>query len=470
MVGSPGDDDEGNDVGSAYVFERSGDAWIQTARLVSRPFIETGSRLGEAVATDGARIIAGAPAQSVGGLTGAGVAYVFERDSGDRWALATRLMPLDIETGSHGRSVDIEGDLAVVGTTTGTAHIYRRASGGCWAEDERLAGIVDSDFGFRVAIEQGEVFVSAPLGDSAGVFRYAETADGWEVVQTLPAPSPGFGEALAASPGQLVVARPGTSNETGRVYVFEREGEDFVLAATLESELQAFGVQVASGQDMVAVGAMARAFVYQRTGSLWVPTELVGSGGPFTGVVPAVSASESVLLGYSGESVGGPNAGVAYVFDPPPPSAFQPFGFGDGSTVPCPCGNDSAPGAGEGCANSTGVGARLRISGSASMAADAMLVTADQIPAGKSTQLFIGRNRLIGLPFGDGLRIATVPFIRIPVRQASATGEIDWTGLHATGFWEPGDVRYFQAFYRDPQGPCGSGFNVTNPVQVVFEP
>ena len=160
--------------------------------------------------------------------------------------------------------------------------------------------------------------------------------------------------------------------------------------------------------------------------------------------------------------------GAAFVYELAPPSPFQPLGFGDGRVRPCPCGNETPIGADEGCANSTGAGGRLRASGSASLAADDMVVTADQIPAGRSTQLFIGRNRLIGLPFGDGLRIATVPFIRVPLQQSSGSGSVTWTGLHATNFWGPGDVRYFQAFYRDPGGPCDSGFNVTNAVQVIF--
>ena len=34
----------------------------------------------------------------------------------------------------------------------------------------------------------------------------------------------------------------------------------------------------------------------------------------------------------------------------------------------------------------------------------------------------------------------------------------------------PGQTWYFQGWYRDPAGPCGSGFNLTNGIEVTFTP
>ena len=33
-----------------------------------------------------------------------------------------------------------------------------------------------------------------------------------------------------------------------------------------------------------------------------------------------------------------------------------------------------------------------------------------------------------------------------------------------------GDIWRFQAWFRDPAGPCGSGFNLSNAVELVFRP
>jgi hypothetical protein len=41
-------------------------------------------------------------------------------------------------------------------------------------------------------------------------------------------------------------------------------------------------------------------------------------------------------------------------------------------------------------------------------------------------------------------------------------------GLAAQYGWSVGQTVYFQGWYRNVQGPCGSGFNLTNGLQVTF--
>ncbi|MCP3919537.1 MAG: hypothetical protein GY711_28710 [bacterium] len=153
-------------------------------------------------------------------------------------------------------------------------------------------------------------------------------------------------------------------------------------------------------------------------GRLWIPTPLTASdGAPNDRFGTSVSVDgDAVLVG--ARKHGPDSTGAAYVFRLDPPGSINAygFGFGDGSWGACPCGNTSEVGAGEGSRNSTG-----------------------------SMQ-------------------------RMPLLQATGTGSVTWPDLHAAGAWDAGDTRYFQAFYRDTFGsPCGSGFNTTNGVQIVFE-
>lgn len=153
-----------------------------------------------------------------------------------------------------------------------------------------------------------------------------------------------------------------------------------------------------------------------------------------------------------------------------------PFGatycFGDGSGTSCPCANPGQ--AGEGCRNSTGTGGKLVAGGSSSVLADDLTLTASQLLPLQPAYLFRGLSATgggSGARFGDGLRCAGIEVTRFGLAIPSAGGVAIWgPGLAASGGWTSGDLFNFQCFYRDQGGPCGSGFNLTNGVEILMEP
>lgn len=75
-----------------------------------------------------------------------------------------------------------------------------------------------------------------------------------------------------------------------------------------------------------------------------------------------------------------------------------------------------------------------------------------------------GFEHLLGFCAGGGLR-------RLGVRVPDGAGEASWgPGLSVQGAWSPGDLRRFQVWYRDPAplSPCGTSFNTTNGIEIVF--
>ena len=146
---------------------------------------------------------------------------------------------------------------------------------------------------------------------------------------------------------------------------------------------------------------------------------------------------------------------------------------GDGSGNVCPCGN--LAGATEGCANSLGIGAHLEVLGTNSVPADGLRLFAGDMPAFKPALALVGdqlQGAGYGQPMGDGLSCVSGVVQSLGVAWTDAAGEAHWgPGLGAAGGWSPGDTRVFQIVYRDPgSSPCASGFNLTNSVEVDFQP
>ena len=155
------------------------------------------------------------------------------------------------------------------------------------------------------------------------------------------------------------------------------------------------------------------------------------------------------------------------------PSVGEPYCYGLG----CPCANDHPQ---AGCVNGTGGGAVLFSTGSPSVAADDLVLTAVHLPPNQPQLVYMGAGQ-IGLPFGNGLRCVGaggVGLRRFAVQTASSTGTVQvGPGMVAYSCTSPvpalcitpGSTWNFQSWYRDPVGPCGSSFNFSNALRITFE-
>ncbi|MFT5052910.1 MAG: hypothetical protein ACI8QZ_004348 [Chlamydiales bacterium] len=146
---------------------------------------------------------------------------------------------------------------------------------------------------------------------------------------------------------------------------------------------------------------------------------------------------------------------------------------------PSRCGNDSLT---TGCLTSTGIGAVLGASGTSSVFADDLVITASDVPLNKSGLFFMGGS-LINAPFGDGRRcvgsggVGTHRFY--PIQNSGPGGtftlgpgltDFTCTTFVPAGCIDIGETWHFQAWFRDPMGPCGNGFNLTSSWSVLFTP
>ena len=111
---------------------------------------------------------------------------------------------------------------------------------------------------------------------------------------------------------------------------------------------------------------------------------------------------------------------------------IQTFCFGNGLLHGCPCGNHSAVGAQEGCANSTGVGASLVGTGAVQVGSDSLRLSVQGAPAGVPGLVFSGQSE-IAVPFKDGILCTGNPTERLEVLVAGRLGlrADDLDPLHA---------------------------------------
>jgi len=132
-----------------------------------------------------------------------------------------------------------------------------------------------------------------------------------------------------------------------------------------------------------------------------------------------------------------------------------------------PCGNATV---GEGCWNSTGVGAILVAQGCFSVSNDDVVLSVEQLPHNQFGIVFASYSSSSGQPtFGDGVLCMDAPYLRFPVHSSGPLGVFsEGPGIAQFAGIQPGDQILFQGWFRDPAGPCGSGFNLSSAILTTW--
>jgi len=176
IVGAPGDKANGPAAGAAYIFQDSGTGWVQVAKLLPGDGA-TDDHFGSSVSISGAFAIIGAHGDDDNG-TDSGSAYIFQ-DTGSGWTQFAKLTASDGAAGDgFGYSVSIDGNTAIIGanrddtTTADAGSAYRFVFGGsAWTEEQKLLpgdpGNKDY-FGCSVAVDGELAHVGAYSNNDVG--------------------------------------------------------------------------------------------------------------------------------------------------------------------------------------------------------------------------------------------------------------------------------------------------------------
>jgi hypothetical protein len=178
LIGSPQDNDLGTYSGSAYVFTRSGTAWTQEQKILPSDGA-VNDFFGWSVSLDMNTALIGSPFDDDNGGE-SGSAYIFTR-SGATWTQQAKLLRSDGAAAEDFSqyAVSLDGDTAIVGawydntnngTWCGSAYVYTR-TGTIWTERQKLTasdpGLRDH-FGCSVALSGDTVIIGAMNDDDMG--------------------------------------------------------------------------------------------------------------------------------------------------------------------------------------------------------------------------------------------------------------------------------------------------------------
>ena len=188
VVGAPGDDDNGTDSGSVYVFTNTNGVWSQAAKLTASDGA-TFDYFGQSVAVSGDTILVGAylddreETVTDSELEDSGSVYVFVKPFGG-WATgnetAKRTASDAADDDNFGTSVALDGNTAVIGAPgaddndngidSGSAYVFtRNASTGAWSQQTKLTassdGAAGDALGISVALDGDTAVVGAYLDD-----------------------------------------------------------------------------------------------------------------------------------------------------------------------------------------------------------------------------------------------------------------------------------------------------------------
>ena len=362
VTGAYQEDETGNNSGSAYVFTRDpgSDAWSQQAKLTASNGAN-GDNFGDSVAIDGDIVIVGAPNHDGSNGNNSGAAYVFTKPA-NGWADADEPLKLTASDAAvrdlFGSSLALEGNTAVIGayedshngvTRAGSAYVFAKDSLGVWGQAAQLTASdaeYEDWFGYSVALDGDTVLIGAKLDThgaqffSGSAYVFTKPGTGWadanETVKLTAAnTSDRFGHSVALDGDTAMVGAHLNNTEgpsSGSVYIFTRNAsgvwsQQAELTASDAANHDSFGSSVSLDGDTAAIGAYGdddkgddagSVYLFSRHSSGWSERAKVtasdGGDDHRLGWSVALDGDFVVAGAYGGIGMAS-NSGSAYILD-----------------------------------------------------------------------------------------------------------------------------------------------------------
>ena len=278
IIGSIKEDDMGSGSGAVYIFQRFGTIWSERDKL-SASDGSSGDQLGFSVSIDGNVAVAGAYLSDSNG-NNSGSAYVFEQISNE-WTEVSKLQASDgAEDDFFGYSISLSNEFVVVGAyqdddngpDSGSAYFFEQ-EGSNWVQREKLTssdGASGDEFGVAVAVNGSYVIVGSHLDDDNGVdsgsaYVFERQGASWVEIQKLVADDgeagDGFGVSVAIDGEYILIGAhldDDGNEDSGSAYLFQRQGSTWVQINKFNTDARQgaqFGGSVSISGDYSMGGA-----------------------------------------------------------------------------------------------------------------------------------------------------------------------------------------------------------------------
>ena len=309
VIGAHRNDDKGSESGSAYVFTKPANGWVNTSTAAKLTAFDGAAEdwFGYSVAMHGDTIVVGAVYDDDNGAQ-SGSVYVFTKPA-NGWTTTSTAAKLTASDGAthddFGDSVAIHGDTIVVGAygdddngaQSGSAYVFTKPANG-WATTSTAAkltasdGAADDQFGPSVAVHGDTIVVGASQDDDNGsgsgsAYVFTKPANGWGTTSTAAkltasdgAAYDSFGFSVAVDGDTIVVGAwqdDDDGNTSGSAYVFTKPTNGWATTSTAAKVTTSdgaaddyFGTSVAMYGDTMVVGASRDDDNGQDSGSAYV--------------------------------------------------------------------------------------------------------------------------------------------------------------------------------------------------------
>ena len=288
------DSNDANGEVHVYVRDTESGAWKHND-TIRGAVADTRQMFGSAIASDGSHAWIGAP----GTGSNSGVVYVYRVLSEGHGLMPVSVLSGDSEGGRFGSALSVNGSLLAIGSPgdnggRGSVHVFKHADG-TWNK----AALVSKDtthakeaFGSVLAIANGEIYAGIPRADTlkGAVEILARNADGQWVVQNRISNSEVsargmFGNSITPAGEEIWISSPRNGDTAGSLFRYVRDGDDWVVAGTLDGSSVVAGDQyssaLAASGNLAVIGAagddygLGSAYIFELADGNWEQTAML---------------------------------------------------------------------------------------------------------------------------------------------------------------------------------------------------